>query len=109
MCVQRITLHGRIAKLKQNPLRLYFLRPRRTPEVNMPRYWVIAPYENQELFDKVWKFDLENKTISIGWSEAGDVSGMDREELESAVATAYPNSPPPTRGLFVNYDLEVLS
>src|ERR1700722_5695191 len=70
----------------------------------MPRYWVIPPFENKnpELFDKVWQFDLTNKTISIGWNELGDVSTMDHKGLEKAVADAYPGSPPPTKSLFVN-------
>jgi restriction system protein len=70
----------------------------------MPRYWVIAPYENKdpELFEKVWQFDLANSTISIGWSELGDISKLGHEELERAVADKYPGSPPPTKALFVN-------
>src|SRR5258708_17425659 len=69
----------------------------------MPRYWVIAPYENQELFDKVWQFDLPNGSISLGWgSELGDVSTLDRDELAKAVAAKYPEFPLATRSLFVN-------
>ena len=68
----------------------------------MPRYWVIAPYENQELFDKVWQFDLSNGTISIGWSELGDVSKLDHDELAKAVANQYPDLPLATKSLFVN-------
>jgi endonuclease NucS-like protein len=69
----------------------------------MPRYWVIAPYENQEIFDKVWQFDLENNAISIGnWGAAGDVSKMERDEIEKAVAGAQPNRPPSTKALIAN-------
>jgi restriction system protein len=68
----------------------------------MPRYWVIAPYENQELFDKVWQFDLSNGTISIGWSELGDVSNLDRDQLAKAVADQHPELPLATQSLFVN-------
>lgn len=70
----------------------------------MPRYWVIAPFasKNADIFDKVWQFDLANNTISIGWSQIGDVSKMSREELIKAVASAYPDTPNATKSLFVN-------
>ena len=70
----------------------------------MHRCWVIAPVEAKprDLFDKVWEFDRENNLISIGWSKLGDVSKMSREELVAAVASAYPEKPPGTRGLYVN-------
>jgi restriction system protein len=70
----------------------------------MPRYWVIAPVESKppELFENVWQFDVANNLISIGWSGLGDVSKMSREEISEAVASAYPDKPPPTRGLIVN-------
>jgi endonuclease NucS-like protein len=70
----------------------------------MPRYWVVAPYEaeNLEAFNKVWQFDLANNLISIGWSAVGDVSKMSSEEIGNAVASAYPNSPPATRALYRN-------
>jgi len=70
----------------------------------MPRYWVIAPLESQpaERFDSVWQFDVANNLISIGWQECGDVSAMSREELSEAVAAAYPEAPPATRGLYRN-------
>ena len=67
----------------------------------MPRYWVIAPVEskNSELFDNVWKFDLANNLISIGWSELGDISKMSREALSNAIAVAYPDR---AKGLILN-------
>lgn len=70
----------------------------------MPRYWVIAPVESKppELFDKVWQFDVANNLISIGWTELGDVSKMSREQLSEAIASAYPEKPPQTKGLFGN-------
>ncbi len=70
----------------------------------MPRYWVIAPVEAKkpELFERVWQFDLANNVISIGWSELGDVSNLNREELAGAVAAAYPDKPLATRSLFSN-------
>lgn len=39
----------------------------------MPGYWIIAPVESDppDFFNKVWQFDLENNTISIGWGEGG--------------------------------------
>lgn len=70
----------------------------------MARYWVIAPFasKNADIFDKVWQFDLANNTISIGWSQLGDVSKMTREVLAETVAAAYPETPNATKSLFVN-------
>ena len=51
----------------------------------MSRYWVIAPFENGELFEKVWAFDLDNRVISIGWSDLGDISSYpNKDSLRSA-------------------------
>jgi hypothetical protein len=70
----------------------------------MPRHWIIAPFEVDppSLFDKVWQFDLANNVISIGWAKLGDVSKMSRQALAEAVASAYPEKPPGTKGLFTN-------
>lgn len=70
----------------------------------MRRYWVIAPVESKhaDLFDNVWSFDRTNEVISIGWGELGDFSKLTREELQDAVASAYPERPPQTRSLFAN-------
>jgi predicted Mrr-cat superfamily restriction endonuclease len=70
----------------------------------MPRYWIIAPVESKqpEFFDRVWRFDLDNNVISIGWNEVGDVSKMNRDALSAAVATAYPDKPNSTKGLISN-------
>jgi restriction system protein len=70
----------------------------------MPRYWVIAPVESKPaaLFDKVWKFDLANNLISIGWSKLGDVSKMTREDLFKAIANTYRDKPATTIGLYAN-------
>ena len=70
----------------------------------MPRYWVIAPYAAKvsELYDTVWRFDLANGVISIGWAELGDVSTMTRDGLAARVASATPNDPPATKSLVTN-------
>lgn len=70
----------------------------------MLRYWVMAPVESkpQELFDKVWQFDLANDVISIGWKNLGDVSQMSRDELSKAIASTYPEKPQQTKGLYAN-------
>jgi restriction system protein len=70
----------------------------------MPRYWVIAPIESKpsDLFDKVWRYDVDHNLISIGWSELRDVSRMSREELALVVASTYREKPAGTRGLYVN-------
>jgi len=56
------------------------------------RYWVIAPYANDDLYGSVWNFDLEHDWISIGWSAIGDVSTMTREQLKEEVEREYPDS-----------------
>lgn len=52
----------------------------------MARYWVIAPHRysrKPDVFEKFWKYDLENNVISIGWgSEFGDVSKFSKSTLE---------------------------
>lgn len=70
----------------------------------MTRYWVIAPYEANpsDVFDKVWRFDVENGVISIGWQELGDVSGATREALAAKVAATYPSKPRATQTLYAN-------
>ena len=64
----------------------------------MPRHWVIAPVESKdrELFDKVWQFDLANNTISIGWTQLGDVSHLTHEQLLQAVASEWPENKRPS-------------
>lgn len=70
----------------------------------MQRYWIISPYRSKDVgfFDKVWQFDQTNNTISIGWSELGDIPKMDRQTLDNAVARAKPGSPMATKALFAN-------
>lgn len=69
----------------------------------MPRYWVIAPFENKkDFFDKVWQFDLTHDVISIGWSELGDISKMGRDQLAAAVQSKYSDLPRTTQSLFTN-------
>jgi len=64
----------------------------------------MAPVESKpaDLFDQVWKFNLDQGLISIGWEQLGDVTGMTRDELAEAVAIAYPDKPSQTKGLFTN-------
>jgi restriction system protein len=61
----------------------------------MPRYWVIAPYHATEpdAWDRVWKFDLENGIISIGFGNLGDVSSLTEEALLDHAARIYECSP----------------
>lgn len=53
----------------------------------MAQYWVITPYYSgdSEVFDHSWEFDLENGTIAIGWTNIGDINGMDWEEVAERV------------------------
>jgi restriction system protein len=64
----------------------------------------MAPIEARpsEIFDRVWQFDLANNLISLGFSELGDTSRMNREELAVAVGAKYPEKPPATQSLIAN-------
>jgi restriction system protein len=70
----------------------------------MPRYWVISPYhaDKPELWEKVWKFDLEHGLISIGWRELGDFSSLDEDNLRALIERTYPDKPPQTQTLTFN-------
>jgi restriction system protein len=68
------------------------------------RYWLIAPFssQNTDLYDQVWEHDLEHGRISIGWHQVGDISNMDKGQLASAVANAFPAKPAATKSLYTN-------
>ncbi|MBY0530675.1 MAG: endonuclease NucS [Xanthobacteraceae bacterium] len=70
----------------------------------MPKTWIIAPVEANpvEVFDRVWRFDLSNNVISIGWNELGNVSSSERENLIETVAKKYPNNSPRSQAHIVN-------
>ena len=70
----------------------------------MSRYWLIAPFssQNPELYDQVWKHDLESGRISIGWHALGDTSHLSRQQILEAVSQAYPAKPPATKSLCAN-------
>lgn len=70
----------------------------------MSRTWIIAAVESNppELFDRVWKFDVENHVISIGWRQLEDVSNLDRNGLAERVAETYPQKPLSTQSLYAN-------
>lgn len=70
----------------------------------MSRYWIIAPFasSDRDLFDKSWKFDLENNIITIGWKELDDISHLSKEALSTKVSSAYPDKPSQTKALITN-------
>ncbi|MDQ2920322.1 MAG: hypothetical protein M3R52_01715 [Acidobacteriota bacterium] len=51
-------------------------------EVLMPRYWVMAPYhaDKPELWDRVWKYNLEHDIISINNLFGFQVGKLGRHE-----------------------------
>jgi predicted Mrr-cat superfamily restriction endonuclease len=63
----------------------------------MVRFWVIAPlyYDSSypDTWEKVWKYDLDQGVISIGWGEMRDVSGFDEEQLLGRIAETYTEDP----------------
>ena len=50
----------------------------------MSKYWVVTPYNStlKDIFEKAWKYDLNNETIAVGWVEMGDVSKLDKRDFE---------------------------
>jgi restriction system protein len=57
----------------------------------MTRYWVIAPISAEDAdFDRIWKSDLDNGWISIGWIELGDFSTLSEDELRAQIDNIYP-------------------
>jgi restriction system protein len=70
----------------------------------MPRYWVVAPYhaDRPQDWNRVWDFNLRNGVISIGWTELGDLTALDRDSLRSAVESTYKDKAAHIRTLYVN-------
>src|SRR3990172_3571967 len=62
----------------------------------MPRYWAIAPYNagEPELWEKVWKYDLNHGIITIGWNELGDASSLGESQLSELVDRTYADRVP---------------
>jgi restriction system protein len=57
----------------------------------MPRYWVIAPISAEDPeFERIWKSDLDNGWISIGWTELGDYSVLTEDTLREKIDEVYP-------------------
>jgi serine/threonine protein kinase len=55
------------------------------------RYWVIAVYhaDRPEEFRQVWRFDLSNNVISVGWARLGDTSSLDEQALRAVIDRHY--------------------
>ena len=63
----------------------------------MRQYWAIAPYrvEQSEEWDEVWRFDLQNGVISIGWGIGRDASKYSsKEQLKIEVESTHPDQSP---------------
>ena len=64
----------------------------------MPKYWVIAPYyfnsTNPQRFEKVWQFDLDQRIISIGWGDLGDISNFSEAQLLEHILAIYKGESP---------------
>jgi restriction system protein len=60
----------------------------------MSKYWVIAPYSSDfpEIWEKVWQYDLSTGVISLGWSELGDISSLNEDELKAKIECTYSDS-----------------
>ena len=77
----------------------------------MKRYWVVAPYRSdrssypdwskgmhtfsdkqENIFEEVWRYDLKNETIALGWSELGDTSRLSKDEFRQRFKNTFPDS-----------------
>src|SRR5262249_27923159 len=65
-------------------------------------YWVIAPYsvKPQEEWEQVWKYDLANNIISVGWTDLDNISTLDEEELRAAIERTYAQEAATSKGLY---------
>lgn len=60
---------------------------------------VIAPYTSKKtkIFEKVWKYDVQNSTIAVGWLELGDISRFkSKDELRRSYKEVYPEEKNPS-------------
>jgi predicted HNH restriction endonuclease len=62
----------------------------------MKKYWVIAPYDARrpKEWTRIWKYDLANNVISIGWSSCGDTSGLSHDEVLERIIKNYSHKRP---------------
>lgn len=70
----------------------------------MTRHWVAAPFHADlpDIWDRVWKFDVQHQLISIGWRELADFSSLDKDALMTALERAYPDKSSQARKLNFN-------
>ncbi len=75
----------------------------------MPRYWAIAPFQadKPELWEKVWKYDLDHGIITIGWNKLGDLSSLSESQLSELIDRTYSDKVPAAKkhisGIFRNF------
>ena len=53
----------------------------------MTRYWVVMSGDRD---DNIWDIVEEYALVGIGWTEVGDLSGLDRDEIEERCRNIYP-------------------
>src|SRR5581483_11953815 len=55
-------------------------------------YWAIAPFHNDdpETLRRAWRFDTTNGVIAIGWSIAGEPSGLSKAQITAKLEELYP-------------------
>jgi len=56
-------------------------------------YWAIAPWPNDDadLFEAVWRYDKEHRTIAIRWHGIGDPAGLSREDIAERLSNGTKN------------------
>jgi restriction system protein len=73
----------------------------------MARYWVIAPYDSTQpsVWERVWKLNVADGFISVGWRDFGDTYGQSEPELR-ATSEKHSVSPMSFR-MFWNFSREI--
>ncbi len=67
--------------------------PPEPPHSGTKGYWAIAPCsaDPPEEWEQIWKFDLANGVISVGWEDLDDISSLDKQSLREAIDRTYPD------------------
>ena len=67
--------------------------PPEPPHSGTKGYWAIAPCsaDPPEEWEQIWKFDLANGVISVGWEDLDDISSLDKQSLRKAIDRTYPD------------------
>jgi len=68
----------------------------------MRQYWVIAPQHTQprERWERAWRYDLANNSISIGGGRLGDISSLSKKQVRRLIDRKRKNKGPGSNGYY---------